>query len=55
MMDAGADACRATGSSSCSSSSHVLRPSGVLCVVRSEGLTEGYGTVTELFVTWHIT
>ena len=34
---------------------HVLRPSGVLCVVRSEELTEGYGIVTEVFVTWHIT
>ena len=34
MMDAGADACLATGSSSySSSSSHVLRPSGVLCVL----------------------
>ena len=58
MIDAGADAGRATGSSS-----YILqqqqqpRPStsGVLCVVRSEELTEGYGIVTEVFVTWHIT
>ena len=26
-----------------------------VCVMRSEELTESYGTVTELFVSWHIT